>query len=158
MFRQNRRKDKEINIDKITELLIESRRGVLAVNGDDDYPYAIPINYFYDKDNQKIYFHSSCVGHKVDSLKKSNKVCFTVTGKEKIKDEVWAPYVQSVVVFGRCSKIADASEIEKRLKQFAMKYYPNENMADDEISKCNKAISMYEIEIEHITGKEIQEK
>ena len=48
MFREIRRKNREISIDSAKQLLQSSRRGVLAVNGDDGYPYAIPINYLYD--------------------------------------------------------------------------------------------------------------
>ena len=48
-------KKNEIDTDAAKELLLSGRRGVLAVNGDDGYPYAIPINYVYDKDAQKIY-------------------------------------------------------------------------------------------------------
>lgn len=56
MFREIRKKKNEIGIDDIKELLDNSRRGVLAVNGDDGYPYAIPINYVYDELNQKYIF------------------------------------------------------------------------------------------------------
>ena len=54
MFREMRRKNREISIDMAKQLLQSSRRGVLAVNGDDGYPYAIPINYLYDDEAQKI--------------------------------------------------------------------------------------------------------
>ena len=50
MFRTIRKKKNEISIDTAKILLQFSRRGVLAVNGDDGYPYAIPINYVYDDD------------------------------------------------------------------------------------------------------------
>ena len=99
MFRPIRRKKKEMDIDAAKELLQCSRRGVLAVNGDDGYPYAVPVNYFYDSDAGKIYFHGARVGHKVDALKASDKVCFTVYGNETVKEEAWAPFVQSTVVF-----------------------------------------------------------
>ncbi|WP_287895660.1 pyridoxamine 5'-phosphate oxidase family protein [Clostridium sp.] len=56
MFRTIRKKKNEISTDAVKTLLQSSRRGVLAVNGDDGYPYAIPINYVYDDDAQKIYF------------------------------------------------------------------------------------------------------
>lgn len=49
MFREMRRKNREISIDMAKQLLQSSRRGVLAVNGDDGYPYAIPINYSLGK-------------------------------------------------------------------------------------------------------------
>ena len=83
MFRTIRKKKNEISIDTAKTLLQSSRRGVLAVNGDNGYPYAIPINYVYDDDAQKIYFHGARAGHKVDALRACDKVCFTVYGNER---------------------------------------------------------------------------
>lgn len=54
MFREIRKRKNKIDINIAKELLMKSRRGVLAVNGDDGYPYAIPINYYYDQDLDKI--------------------------------------------------------------------------------------------------------
>ncbi len=51
---------------------------------------------------RKIYFHGARAGHKVDALRANDKICFTVYGNETIKEEAWAPFMQSVVVFGRC--------------------------------------------------------
>ena len=79
MFREIRKKKNAITADAAESLLEKSRRGVLAVNGDDGYPYAIPVNYFYDRNEQKIYFHGARAGHKVDALRASDKVCFTIT-------------------------------------------------------------------------------
>lgn len=158
MFRPIRRKKKEMDIDAAKELLQCSRRGVLAVNGDDGYPYAVPVNYFYDSDSGKIYFHGARVGHKVDALKASDKVCFTVYGNETIKEEGWAPFVQSTVVFGRCHLVEKGAEATEILKKLAAKYYPNEQLIDEEIERSGKAVQLFEIEIEHISGKEIQEK
>lgn len=158
MFRTIRKKKNELDVNAAKSLLQSSRRGILAVNGDNGYPYAIPVNYFYDSNDQKIYFHGARAGHKVDALRACNKVCFTVYGNETIKDEVWAPYVQSTVVFGRCHLINDDSRTMVLLKKFAMKYYPNERLVDEEIMKAGKAAQLFEIEIEHLTGKEVQER
>ena len=156
MFRPIRRKQKEITIEAAKKLLAEARRGILAVNGDDGYPFAIPVNYYYDEETQKIYFHGSKVGHKVDALKKSDKICFTVLGPEMIKEEEWAPFLQSTVVFGRCHLIEDPSGA--LLTKFAMKYYPNEELVKEEKAVAANAVQMYEIEIDHISGKEVQER
>ena len=134
-----------------------SRRGILAVNGDDGYPYAVPVNYLYDEDTQKIFFHGAKAGYKVDALKACDKVCFTVCGNETIKDEAWAPYVKSAVVFGRCHLMENKENAMAALKKFAMKYYPSEDMVDDHIASIGMATQMFEIEIEHISGKEVQE-
>ena len=158
MFRPIRRKNKEISIDETKIILKEARIGVLAVNGDEGYPYAIPVNYLYDEEEQKIFFHGARAGHKVDALKKCDKVCFTVYGPETVKDEPWAPYVKSVVAFGHCHLMEATPANEIRLRQLANKYYPNEELIDEEIAISGKAVQMYEIEIEHISGKEIQER
>lgn len=158
MFRPIRKKKNEIDVNVAQALLHNSRRGVLAVNGDDGYPYAIPVNYLYDTENQKIYFHGARAGHKVDALKACDKICFTVYGNEQIKEEAWAPFMQSVVVFGRCHLLEAGPKATALLKRFAMKYYPNEQLADEEIEHAGKAVQMFEIEIEHLSGKEIQER
>ena len=102
MFRPIRKRKNEIDRNAVETLLNKSRRGVLAVNGEDGYPYAIPVNYLYDKETQKIYFHGARAGYKVDALRNSDKVCFTVYGNETVREEAWAPFVQSAVIFGRC--------------------------------------------------------
>ena len=158
MFRPMRRKKRELPIEAAKQLLYTSRRGVLAMNGDDEYPYAIPINYFYDEAAQKIYFHSARAGHKADALTACDKVCFTVYGNESVREEAWAPFVQSVVVFGRCRPIADREEALTQLRRFAMKYYPDAETVETEIAAHGKAAQVFAIEIEHLSGKEIQEK
>lgn len=158
MFRKIRRKNKEISTESTKLLLTNERRGVLAVNGDDGYPYAVPINFLYCEKENKIYFHSACCGHKADSLKKSDKICFTVYGNERVKEEAWAPFLQSAVVFGRCKPISDKTNKTEILRKFALKYYPDLKTVDEEIAKSGNAAQIYEIEIETFSGKEIQEK
>lgn len=158
MFRAVRKKKNEISQDEAKNLLCSSRRGVLAVNGDDGYPYAIPINYLYDEENNKIIFHGAKVGHKVDSIKKNDKICFTVFGNETIMEENWAPYLQSVVVFGRCHLVENRDDTVRLVKKFALKYYPNEDMVNEEIANFGKGVQMFEIEIEHLSGKKVQER
>lgn len=158
MFRIIRKKKNVLDITDAKALLKQSRRGVLAMNGDGGYPYAIPINYLYDESHQRIYFHGARAGHKVDALKACDKVCFTVYGNETIKDETWAPYMQSVVIFGRCHLLETSEKTMTLLKKFAMKYYPDEQMVDEEIKIAGKAAQIFEIKIEHLSGKEVQEK
>ena len=159
MFRPLRRKARAISDEAAIELLANGRRGVLAVNGDDGYPFAIPVNYFYDADANKIYFHGAQQGHKVDSIKRCDKVCFTVMGNEHtVEGEEWAPYVQSTVVFGRCALIDDPEVAIAKVRQMAMKYYPGEKEVNEELAGGIKGMQLYEITVEHLTGKQIQER
>lgn len=158
MFRQIRKRKNALNDEATKELLRSCRRGVLAVYGMDGYPYAIPLNYLYDEENNKIYFHSSPAGHKAEALSESDKVCFTVYGNETIKEEEWAPFTQSTVVFGRCHKIESREETIDKVRKFALKYYPNAELVEEEIKMSGAAVRMYEIEIDHMSGKEVQER
>jgi len=158
MFRPMRRPKNAIPDEQAKKLLREEKRGVIAMNGDDGYPFAIPVDYFYDETAGKIYFHGAKSGYKVDALRRCDKVCFTVYGGETIREEAWAPYLRSVVVFGRCRLLEQSPETMALLKRFAMKYYPEEQLADEEIRQDGAAAQLFEIEIHHLSGKEVQEK
>ena len=77
MFRELVRKNKELSKDECIKILIQEKRGVLSVIGDNDYPYGMPMNHFYNEDDDAIYFHCGNIGHRLDSIKKSNKVSFS---------------------------------------------------------------------------------
>ena len=44
------------------------------------------------------------------------------------------------------------------LKKVAMKYYPTEQLVDEELEHAGKAAQIFEIEIEHLCGKQVQER
>ena len=158
MFRPMRRKAKEIDLQAAKELLHHARYGILAVQGDGGYPYAVPVNFLYEKENRRIVFHGAAAGHKADALRACSRVCFTVVGSETVKNEPWAPFVQSAVVFGQCRMVEDREETLRLVKKLAMKYYPDENTADMEIASSGAAVRMFVIKIEHLSGKEVQER
>lgn len=66
--------------------------------------------------------------------------------------------MQSAVVFGICRLIENESESLAVLKRLAMKYYPSEQLDDAEIKRAGKVAQMLEIRIEHLSGKEVQER
>ena len=156
MFRQLRRSNRQLENDKVIALLKNEKRAVLAVHGENDYPYAVPINYIYDENTNKIYFHGAGAGQKYEALMKENKVCFTVYGNEQYKDNDWAPHMQSVVIFGKCNKVEENKLDYLRL--LAKKYYPSDEEIEKEINLAGKIVQVFEITIDHICGKQIQEK
>lgn len=158
MFRPVRKKKNELDTAAVQTLLHSARRGVLAVNGDDGYPYAIPVNYLYLEEENKIIFHGAKAGHKADSIKANDKVCFTVYGNEMILDEPWAPYLQSVVIFGRCHRVEDRDMTIELVRKLALKFFPDAALVEEEIASSGRAVQIYEIEIEHLSGKQIQER
>ena len=66
MFRKMRRFKQQITDEECRKILAEEGRGVLSLFGEDGYPYGIPMNYFYDEDENKIYFHCAKEGHKIE--------------------------------------------------------------------------------------------
>lgn len=158
MFRKMRREKRNIGAEAARELLKKNKRAAFAVNGDDGYPYAVPIDFYYDEEEDRIYFHSSKAGHKIDSIKANDKVCFTTWDDGYLEEGDWAYHVSSCVVFGRARLITDDNVAVQKLRKMALKYYPTAEEVEAEIAADFKGVQMVAIDIEHITGKRIHEK
>ncbi len=158
MFRKLRRIKNEISAEDAKALLRNNKRAAFSVNGDDGYPYTIPINFYYDEDDNKIYFHSAKAGHKIDSVKANDKICFTTWNDGYLDDGDWAFRVSSCVVFGRAKLIDDRKITEEKVRKLARKYYPSAEAVEEEIKKDINRVQLVAIEIEHISGKKVHEK
>ena len=162
MFREMRRFKQQVSLRECQRILSEEKRAAFSVNGDDGYPYTIPIDFYYDKEENKIYFHGAVSGHKVDSLKANDKVCFTIWNQGFIKEGAWEYNATSVVVFGKAHLITDTSVRIQKLRKLALKYYPDSAMphAEDELSDEGtlSRTAVFAIDIEHMTGKLVNEK
>ena len=69
MFREMVRKKQQLPETECIEILKREKRGVLSLLGDDDYPYGIPLNHYYNETDGKLYFHSgkTVIQHIYDS-------------------------------------------------------------------------------------------
>ncbi len=157
MFREMRRHKQEVGRDVCVRLLDEEKRAVLSVNGDDGYPYAVPINFWYDSEADKIYFHCAKSGHKLDAMTRDDKVCFTLYNSGYQKED-WSYYVTSVIVFGRARVMTDEAVMREKIRKFGLKYYPTAPEVDEEIRRDFDRVNFVEITIEHMTGKLVHEK
>ena len=154
MFRPMRRFKQQLSENECKEILNKSKSGVLAVVGDDGYPYAVPLNYIYL--NNKIYFHSAKEGHKVDAIAINNKVSFCVVAKDDVVPEELTTYFKSVIIFGKAKKL-EGDELRNTAIQLGLKYYNNENAVKKEVEAALNRMLCYEISIEHISGKQAKE-
>lgn len=82
MFPEMRRKKQQLSSEESTQVLENGTHGVLAVSGQNGYPYTVPLSYVYEKG--KIFFHCAKAGHKLDALKKEAKVSFCVVDQDDI--------------------------------------------------------------------------
>ncbi len=154
MFREMRRKSQELSFEECETILNNGTSGVLAVSGDDDYPYAVPLSYVYD--NDKIYFHCAKEGHKIDSIKRNSNASFCVIGQDEIIPEKYTTGFRSVILFGKIRILEDDNEKRSSIEKLAVKYAPNdnENNRRNAIEKDYSRLCMLEFSIEHMTGKE----
>ena len=158
MFREMRRFKQQLSEEECRHILKTEKRGVLAVNGDGGYPYTIPINYIYEEESGKIYFHGAKEGHKIDALLRDPKASFCVYDHGYRQLGAWAYTVKSVVVFGRLRMLEDREEMIELSRRLGRKYYPTEEELEAEIAHSGKRVQILELAMEHMTGKLVHEK
>ena len=157
MFRDLTRKNKQLSSEECVEILTNETRGVLSVNGDDGYPYGLPMNHFYDDKSGKIYFHCGRGGHRNDSLVKDSKVSFCVYDKGYCKEGEWALNVKSVIVFGTIKIINDIDVIKDIAHKLSHKFTQDEDYINKEIKAFAPVTLLLELTPEHICGKLVNE-
>ena len=155
MFRELTRKKQKLSDHECKEILLQEVRGVLAVNGAGGYPYALPINYYFDEANNKIYLHSGKVGHKMDALANSDKVSFCIYDKGYHKDGHWSLNIKSVIIFGRIHIVDDWPD--ELMVNFCKRFTGDTDYIYSEINKFKRNTSVLCLEIEHMTGKLVNE-
>ena len=157
MFRELQRKNKQISMEECIELLKKETRGVLSVRGDGDYPYGMPMNHWYNEEDGKIYFHCGKSGHRLDALRKSNKVSFCTYDRGYREEGDWALHVKSVIVFGTMEIIDDMDTIADIARKLSYKFTQDEEYIRTEIEKYAKATLLLQLTPKHICGKQITE-
>ena len=156
MFREMRRKKQLLSKDETIEILQRGSSGVLAVSGDDNYPYAVPLSYVYADD--KIYFHTAKAGHKIDSMISNNKVSFCVIDKDQIVPDEFTTYYRSAIAFGH-ARFLDGEEKKEATYLLTKKYAPQspDEKIYDAIQRNWPTLSVVEISIDYVTGKQASE-
>lgn len=155
MFREMRRKGQLLSEAEAESILQRNTSGVLAVLGDEGYPYAVPLSYVYN--GSVIYFHCAKAGHKLDSVMKEAKVSFCVIDQDQIVPEKFTTYYRSVIAFGKAHVIEETGEKRQAIEALAEKYSPKCEGRDQEIEGASAALGIIRMDIEHMTGKEARE-
>lgn len=153
MFREMRRKRQLMSEEKVNAVLERNTHGILGVLGDEGYPYAVPVSYFYQ--DGKVFIHSAKAGHKVDAIQKEPKVSFTVVDEDTVVSEKFTSYFRSVIAFGRAYIVTDEEERKRATRGLIEKYCHEvaEEKKEEEMKDIGR-MHVVCIEIEHITGKE----
>ncbi len=153
MFREMRRFKQLLPQEAAVDILERNTSGTLALSGDDDYPYAVPLSYVYV--DGKLYFHSAKTGHKIDAVKKHEKVSFCVIDQDQIVPEKYTTHYRSVIAFGKAHLIEDVDHMRCIATALAMKYSADfKEGIPKEIDAYIKNLAIIEMTIEHMTAKE----
>lgn len=176
MFREMRRKRQQLSPEACAEILRRNTAGVLALDGDDGYPYAVPLSYAYvpagagaasdtaakavpDAPLGRIIFHCATTGHKIDAIARNPKASFCVIDQDQVVPAEFTTYFRSVIAFGRVRVLDGEAEKRAAIKLLSDKYSPDEapDHVAAEIDSFWKALCMLELTVEHLSGKEAKE-
>ena len=153
MFREMRRAAQALPREECEEILKRRGEGVLAVAGDDGYPYAVPLNYVYA--DGKLIFHCAKVGHKTDAMKSCDKVSFCVIDAADVVPEEYSTAYRSVIVFGRVKILTEAEDIVPYLHAIGAKFTKDDEEARMKYMKpLLSQVAVVVLTPEHISGKE----
>ena len=154
MFREMRRKKQKLSKEECDRILYNGTSGVLALHGDNGYPYAVPVSYVYN--GEKLLFHSAKNGHKIDAILKNAAASFCVIDQDQIVPEEYTTYFRSIIAFGRIRILEDDAEKRSAIEKLAVKYAPDDTAENrnNAIDREWKLLCMMEMEIEHLTGKQ----
>lgn len=151
MARTMRRFKQLLPAEEVERILRNGKYCVMAVSGDDGYPYAVPVNYAYD--GISIYIHSAAQGHKIDALRRNSKCSLCVVDKDDVIPEEFTSYFRSVIAFGTACFVESTDEKIAALRLLGGKYSPGID-PEAEIYRFIKTVCIIRIDIDSVTGKE----
>ena len=154
MFRELRRKRQALSRADCEAVLSRGTSGVLALAGDDGYPYAVPLSYLYE--DGKLLFHCAKAGHKLDAVARCDKASFCVIDQDRVVPEEYTTYFRSVIAFGEVREVTDEAAKRRAIERLALKYAPDDSEANRAaaIDREWGALCVLELRIEHLSGKE----
>ena len=155
MFREMRRKNQQMSDEEARDILAAATSGVLALAGENGYPYAVPMSFAYDEESGRLLFHTARVGHKMTAIERCDKASFCVIAEDAVVPSRFTTYYRSVIVFGSIRIITDDHEKMAAIHKLAVKYAPEATEAQhrEMIDRTWDRFCMLEMSIAHITGK-----
>ena len=159
MFRPMRRSKQQLPHEEALAIPQEGSTGILALSGDDGYPYLVPLNYLYVEADEpealgKVYFHSAKAGHKIDAIECDPKASFCVIADDTVLPDKYSTAYKSVIAFGTV-RLIEGNLAHKALFDLGDKYNPHhEDRTLEEVNSAEHKCAMIEFTIEHLTGKE----
>ena len=158
MFRNIVRTKQALPEEECIAILKKELRGVLSVLGDNDYPYGMPLNHYYNDEDGRLYFHSGKSGHRIDAIRRHPKASFCVYDEGTRENGNWYLTFKSVIVFGRIEIIEDREKIYDIARKLSRKFTDDDEYIENEVKNSGPGTLMFALVPEHITGKRVTER
>jgi len=155
MFKDIRRKDREIQGERVRELLNSCEYGFLSLGiAENGYAYGIPMSYAYDEDSSSLYFHSANNGQKLEVIEKNAKVSFCIVTNTCVLAQSFSTKYESVIVYGDIEIITENKEKIKAL-HYLIEKYSQSYLSEGEmyIEKAQHKTTVFKITIRHVSAK-----
>ena len=151
-----RRSDREVkNISEILQIIGRCEVCRVALNGDDGFPYIVPMNFGHCQENGKtvFYFHCAMEGKKLDLIRADNRASFEMDCSCELvprdaEGECTMAY-ESVVGRGRIEFVSDEEKINA-LSVLMRHYNKGEFTINEAVAKRTCVFKMI---VEEMTGK-----
>lgn len=158
MFRDIARAKQALSRAESLDLLEHTKRGMLSVQGDDGYPYVLPMNHWYCASDGKLYFHSGNTGHKIDAIRRCAKASYCVMDEGTPAAGEWWLQFRSVIVFGQIEIVEDHERAIEISRQLSYQFTQDEAYIAHEIEHAGKRVLVFALVPEHMTGKRVTER
>lgn len=157
MFPTMRRSKQALSQAEMDAILLGGTSGVLAIQGEGGYPYAVPLSYVYT--SGRFYFHCAKAGHKIDAVRHNPKASFCVIGQDQVVPEEYTSYYRSVIAFGTVRILEGDGEIRRAIEALSVKYAPEDTPAgrDRLIDRAWDRLCILELTVDHMSGKQAKE-
>ena len=124
MFREMRRKNQQMSDEEARDILAAATSGVLALAGENGYPYAVPMSFAYDEEKERLLFHTARVGHKMTAIERCDKASFCIIDEDKVVPRRFTTYYRSVIAFGKLRILKSADEKRAAAEFLGEVYFP----------------------------------
>lgn len=152
-----RRKEREIiDLKEMDEIIANCDCCRIALM-DGAVPYIVPLNFGYEKAEEKRYFYFHCAkqGHKLDLIEKNDHVGFELDNEHSLIENEEACYYsyhyQSIIGSGKITILENEEDKRKALSKIMLQYTHKENWCYDD--KAVDAVHLLRLEVDKMSGK-----
>ncbi|NLK08118.1 MAG: hypothetical protein GX316_05395 [Firmicutes bacterium] len=149
------RQDRALSQAEAVKIIQSADYGVLATVDAIGRPCTAALNHVLINDN-KIVFHGSLQGEKIENIKLNPHVSFFVVGEAEVIPKEFSTTYTSAVAHGKAALVEDTAKKRRYLDAFVARFVSDSVSKDSRISYIEQgfpSVAVIEMTVEHLTGK-----